>query len=408
MKTHNFYAVLVMFTMMTCATQLTAQWDNPGDQQTSHGTSTTPRILGFGGANIELSESNQSAAGSPNGLIFSVQNNNGQSHIREAYLHYHTNNNQLIFSKTGQTSDSRFDVDADNGNIRTNGSLELLKNGVSNSGSVGLKFNNDDAIWYNNTYFSWGQEGNYNVFEKPISIGSTESPPSGTGLMMGKENNIKMLGENSYIQWHIDADPSNKPSGFVGSNPSGTVFVESNASQVKIDGETGLEFLVADTRRMVIDDSGNVGIGTSSPDYKLQVVGDVDISGQITGVSDARLKKNIETITSAIDKVGKLNPVSYKFRSSEYPKMKFPENNRMGFLAQEVEGIFPELVTTGGEVTHTDGNSFTSKSVNYIEIIPMLAKAIQEQQDIIDAQNNRFDAINTELTEIKNMLKAKK
>ena len=46
------------------------QWDSPGTQRTSHGNGSQPQILGFGGALLELQESNQSAAGSANGLFF--------------------------------------------------------------------------------------------------------------------------------------------------------------------------------------------------------------------------------------------------------------------------------------------------------------------------------------------------
>ncbi len=56
----------------------------------------------------------------------------------------------------------------------------------------------------------------------------------------------------------------------------------------------------------------------------------------------------------------------------------------MGFIAQEMESVLPTLVSEGGEVTDPAGETFASKSVNYMEIIPLLTKAIQEQQAMIE------------------------
>lgn len=94
--------------------------------------------------------------------------------------------------------------------------------------------------------------------------------------------------------------------------------------------------------------------------------------------SDKRLKKDIQSLSSALDKVMKMNPVSYHW-------IKGDNHTHLGFLAQELETVLPEVVRkpeaarTGydGRTPPTDEDMY---AVNYSEIIPVLVKAIQEQQ----------------------------
>lgn len=116
--------------------------------------------------------------------------------------------------------------------------------------------------------------------------------------------------------------------------------------------------------------------------------------------SDARLKASITDIKSdALQKVQTLHPIQFNWREVEdkhtsdtasVKTMYFSEDidyNRLhyGFLAQEVQKLFPELV-------HEDGDGYLS--VNYVELIPLLIQAVQE--------------LSAELEEIKNATKAKK
>ncbi len=97
--------------------------------------------------------------------------------------------------------------------------------------------------------------------------------------------------------------------------------------------------------------------------------------------SDKRLKKDIQPLTLALNKVMEMNPVSYHW-------IKDDGNTHLGFLAQELEQVLPEVVRKP-EVnrTTTDGRTPAKGedlyAVNYSEIIPVLVKAIQEQQNQI-------------------------
>jgi hypothetical protein len=100
--------------------------------------------------------------------------------------------------------------------------------------------------------------------------------------------------------------------------------------------------------------------------------------------SDSRLKNNIQKIDNGISTVMQLNPVSYEKKisltSSDYS---IKEN---GFIAQELKKILPISVNEGK-------GQDKLLSVNYISIIPVLTKAIQEQQKTIEGQQKQIDEL---------------
>jgi hypothetical protein len=126
--------------------------------------------------------------------------------------------------------------------------------------------------------------------------------------------------------------------------------------------------------------SGNVGIGITSPTSNLHVIGEANITsnlvvgGSVTAidfnsVSDATLKENIDSITNSHQILSQINPVSFKWKSNGAKSY--------GILAQEVEQILPEIVTT---------NESGVKSVSYIQLIALLidvTKNLQEEMEKI-------------------------
>jgi len=106
--------------------------------------------------------------------------------------------------------------------------------------------------------------------------------------------------------------------------------------------------------------------------------------------SDDKLKKEQTPLEGAIEKVMKLKPVSYFYRTEEYAGMSLPLEKQNGLIAQDLETVFPELVCEtaispqkkGPKSTQTEQIE-TIKGVNYLALIPVLARAIQEQQQTI-------------------------
>jgi hypothetical protein len=108
--------------------------------------------------------------------------------------------------------------------------------------------------------------------------------------------------------------------------------------------------------------NGNVGIGTTTPSEKLEVSGNVKAT-EFLYSSDERLKHDIKTLSKAIDKVLKLRGVEFKWNKND--------QKTVGFIAQEVEKVLPELVKT---------DKYTSlKSVQYGNLVALLVEALKEE-----------------------------
>ena len=96
---------------------------------------------------------------------------------------------------------------------------------------------------------------------------------------------------------------------------------------------------------------------------------DLLVLGSINNPSDINLKNNIEQIKSDTNILKDLNPVSFTFKDDDQNKKHF------GFIAQELENLYPELVSN---------NELGFKTVNYIEIIPILLSQMKNMQHEID------------------------
>jgi len=98
---------------------------------------------------------------------------------------------------------------------------------------------------------------------------------------------------------------------------------------------------------------------------------EVVITNGITVSSDIRLKENFESMSNALELVSQLNGLYYTWKKdagTDKPR-------KLGFIAQEVEKVIPELVKTDSE---------GMKSVDYVSVVPVLVEAIKNQQKQID------------------------
>lgn len=115
--------------------------------------------------------------------------------------------------------------------------------------------------------------------------------------------------------------------------------------------------------------------------------------------SDASLKRDVISMDSAVAKLMKLSPKIYYYDTEKYSKLNLPRQKQNGLIAQEVELVFPEIVSTAVEpiVEIKDGKTIETtesfKCVNYTALIPVLIKAMQEQQIRIVALENEVNAL---------------
>ena len=136
-------------------------------------------------------------------------------------------------------------------------------------------------------------------------------------------------------------------------------------------GVTGSQFTVdvANTANDSIQLVSTGGIILTAGTNRTVDINDLTTTSFTTS-SDKRYKENIETIPSSLEKVLGLRGVYYDW----IDKKKFNERKQVGFIAQEVEEVVPELVVTNDE---------GFKSVNYNQSVSLLVEAIKEQQSMI-------------------------
>tara|TARA_B110000285_G_scaffold200650_1_gene234665 strand:+ start:1152 stop:1697 length:546 start_codon:yes stop_codon:yes gene_type:complete len=124
-----------------------------------------------------------------------------------------------------------------------------------------------------------------------------------------------------------------------------------------------------------------VGIPSNTSAQTLYVGGPINADGDVTAFysSDRRLKENIKPIENSLDKIKKLNGVTFDWikltEEEKGVKHQYNEGSDLGVIAQEVEEVLPELVKT---------RKSGYKAVDYQKLTAVLIEAVKEQQLQID------------------------
>jgi hypothetical protein len=295
--------------------------------------------------------------------------NGGQSIGNAYYTTYPPTNGLLVQGNVGigtTAPGSALEVgtfNTTNSNIKT-GSLELQPYSLNNA------FINENA-YYNGSTFKYRATGAAGMFYFQGSEGQFRFYASGTAGTTLPNN-----GNNTQLK--VNADGTVALGGTINNN---------------LANYTGAS--------MLISSSGNVGIGTTGPGYKLDVQGgDINASGNVraAGValtSDRRWKRNILPLKNNIEKIMQINGVSYDWAIDDYPEKHFSNKRQIGVIAQDVQAVFPELVLE-------DKQGFLS--VNYPSLIAPLIEAFKAQQQQIEANVQMFKTMRGEFEEIKLMV----
>ena len=184
--------------------------------------------------------------------------------------------------------------------------------------------------------------------------------------------------------------------------------------------------------------------GNAANNYAGFFDGNVTVTGNFVNPSDRKLKRDISPFHSALDKIALLNPVTYYYDVEKNKTIHLPENKQYGFVAQDLEAIFPDLVTNqvmvttaapsskkdkkiilnpesdkeGNEITPADKDTFDTatssemkpdkvefKGINYIGLISILTEGIKEQQDQIKVLKDKNEDLEKRLLAIEALLK---
>jgi len=115
--------------------------------------------------------------------------------------------------------------------------------------------------------------------------------------------------------------------------------------------------------------------------YRLYVNGAAYSTGGWTS-SDARLKKNVRPIRQATEILEQLQGVRYEWRREEFPDRELDSGSQLGFLAQDVEKVLPEVVRT---------DCVGYKAIAYEKLTALLTEGAKEQQKEIKAQRKEIE-----------------
>jgi hypothetical protein len=139
---------------------------------------------------------------------------------------------------------------------------------------------------------------------------------------------------------------------------------------ISINGYSSHYLTSTDVSASIVDYYSNVG-SIYNKVFKIDACGNVtNYTNEYGTISDSRLKENIVTSSPKLEDLLKVRVVNYNLKGSDKTKY-------IGVLAQELEELFPELVTE-------DSTNERFKSVNYSSLTILLIKAFQEQQVLIN------------------------
>ncbi len=142
--------------------------------------------------------------------------------------------------------------------------------------------------------------------------------------------------------------------------------------------------------------------------YAGYFIGRVFSTGNYYIPSDSKLKENLTTINT-LDRIMQLNIYEYEY-SKEYSKFLYSEDKKVGFIAQEVEELFPGTDLTSPAFIYANDKPAGTKEayspekeeilgVSYTAFVPYLVRAIQEQQQIIESLEQRIERLEQLLLE---------
>ena len=287
----------------------------------------------------------------------------------------------------------------------------------------------------------WGVNGSSAYYTSGnVGIG-TISPTASLHINNASGNRLNMLYLSS-IQSGIVLDST------ASSNGRSYNIWSTNGSDSVGSGCLAFFDMIASAYRMIINPSGNVGIGTNSVYSALHVYGQsgfntsngivtlmhsttpttwscgpnangifvilngfgntgVQLSSGTsswTAFSDKRLKRDIVSIDSALSLLLQLRPVNFNYKTdieSEKP--------RSGFIAQEVQQVFPNdkywiISNNIGTFNDDNGNEFNAFGLSMTEMIPYLVKAVQEQNMIIQQQSTHIASLESKIATLESKI----
>jgi hypothetical protein len=226
------------------------------------------------------------------------------------------------------------------------------------------------------------------------------------GLTSGGKFSVSYGGNDTHFGLGANYD------NYITAGSSGvTIFRNTSTERARIDSSgrflVNTTSLVQSSQLSVINtsstngiasrDSGSsnflyVGVNSSGTvTFRVDANGDVKNTNNSYGaISDAKLKENVTDATPKLENLNQVRVVNFNLIGEE--------QKQLGVIAQELEQIFPGMVDESPD-RDEEGNDLgtKTKSVKYSVFVPMLIKAMQEQQAIISAQSAVLESLKARL-----------
>jgi hypothetical protein len=332
------------------------------------------------------------SSGAPYGTVLTVTGNDTNDanwgHLLITDSSTGTGNGGMLRFATGSTSSDispfagldGFTEGANYGGLkfltRANGGTATEKMRIDSSGNVGIGTTSPSSYYSKELVVAASDNGGITIVNSDTSHAAYlmfADGTSGADAYRGQigydhNNNSMFFSTDSTLRLMIDS--------------SGKVFIglsaQINSSMLSVgDGGVGITYSGAPAnyyRQIYQSSSGNLFF------YNGSNQGYIDQAGAFNDASDERIKKDIEDISYGLDTVKALKPRKYK--------MKLNDDEQIGFIAQEVESLVPEIVNTGET---PDGEE--QKGMSYGHLTAVLTKAIQEQQTLIETLQAKVEAL---------------
>jgi hypothetical protein len=372
-----------------------------------------PDLSNLSGTNTgdqDLSISNDTISLSAGGFVKLPANNT----ITDA-----DNNTQIQVEESANENKIRFDINGTERWVMDSTRLEPKNTGRSIfiGENVGLK---DDLSDNENTFVGY-QSGNSNITGSlNTSIGAyagfsstgnfntfvgSNAGYSSTGLrntFLGYDAGYNAEGSSGNVfighkaGYYVNRNNINNRLIIDNENVDSTdvlLYGEFDQNHLRINGNVGINYQAYNSYGLIVDiPDGQTSI------YTLLIYGNAWASGGTWSTSDVRLKKNVSTYENALNTIMKFRGVSFDWRVDEYPQQRFSDDKQLGFIAQEVEKVVPDLVKEG-----PDG----FKGVEYAKFTPIIVEAIKEQQKQIEELKAENEVLKQKLNELIDLIQRK-
>ncbi|MBN2543279.1 tail fiber domain-containing protein [bacterium] len=260
--------------------------------------------------------------------------------------------------------------------------IQLKKTGGTNKTSKLRYFKDDDEL------FALG----YDLWGTGDDLFSMYDVATGSGAVLNIKNGnvgIGTIDPWNKLEVHGDAEIENEYPAlrFTGTETgSQNWMIQESEGSFKIRKWTVISW--AD--HIVATSDAKLGICTNIPTRTLSVNGDAGGTGAWHNDSDLRLKKNISNIPNALDRVTQLRGVEFEWKDTG----NHADGKQIGFIAQEVEPILPEVVDKPGEYY----------GMQYAPITALLVEAMKEQQEEIEQLRVEKETLEARLKAVEEQL----